>query len=449
MRKKQFTIFVVLLLLFSSVTIVNGLAMGTGSNLDSAPAGALNIAGVPNTDNFIVPARNLLISGWEQVNVNGFGDPNAGEVSALAEFNSYLYAGTSNPVAGARIFRSPDGLAWTPIIDPGFGITHDTAPPAILDLMVFKTRLYASTGRGDGPGQIWRTVNGVNWAPMTISGFGNPDTVDISALAEFNGWIYAGARNLVSGAQIWRSFSGDSNTWTKVAPAVSSPAASTVTGFGFFNGALYAAIESAGPVQIWRSYGSDWTTMVSNGFGDGNTKSSGGMATFGAYLYVGAGNDVEGAQLWRTSNGTGWEQAISPGFGDPNNQKVEAVYVFQNKLYAGVNNNQTGIELWRSADGATWEQANPDGCGDVNNTGSNGSNATAEFLGDLYLGTSNTVNGGELWRYQSELPPPTTSPTPGSTPTTTPTTMPSPTPTSQPTPGPQSKIYLPVILGWP
>jgi hypothetical protein len=169
-----------------------------------------------------------------------------------------------------------------------------------------------------------------------------------------------------------------------------------------FDGALYAAVESTAPAQIWCSYGGDWTTVMSDGFGNSLTTSTGGMAEFAGYLYAGAGNTVDGAQLWRTHDGANWEQAINPGFGDPNNQKVEMVFVFQSHLYVSVKNAQTGIELWRSIDGTLWEQANPDGFGDSHNTHSNLSNATADFLGDLYVGTSNVVDGGELWWMQQQ-----------------------------------------------
>ena len=125
------------------------------------------------------------------------------------------------------------------------------------------------------------------------------------------------------------------------------------------------------------------------------------MAVFGGYLYVGAGNTAVGAQLWRTNDGESWEQTITPAFGDANNQKVEMVFVFQNQLYVSVKNTATGMELWRSADGALWEQANLDGFGDSNNSSSNESNATARFLNQLYVGTSNVVDGGELWRMQN------------------------------------------------
>ncbi|OGO68973.1 MAG: hypothetical protein A2Z49_06300 [Chloroflexi bacterium RBG_19FT_COMBO_56_12] len=383
MEHKKLSIGVLVVLLLAGVADV--------------PAYATDASSAPNHG---VQAHAPDILFWQQVNSNGFGDQQAGEVSALEVFNGNLYAGTSNPAVGARIFRSQDGVAWTPVTEPGFGITHDIRPPAILDLMVFNDRLYTSTGRGDGPGQIWRAVDGVNWAPMVIHGFGDPDTVDITAFAVYGSFIYAGASNLISGAQIWRSFSGDSNTWTKVAPTVPGANADRVTGFAVFSGALYAAVESQGPAQIWRSYGGDWTTVVNNGFGNSFTTSTGGMAEFAGYLYVGAGNTLEGAQLWRTNNGANWELAINPGFGDPNNEKAESVFVFQNQLYVSVKNAQTGMELWRSADGVIWEQINQDGFGDSHNSGSNWSNATADFLDQPYVGTANILDGGELWRMQ-------------------------------------------------
>ena len=78
----------------------------------SAPAPFFALAS-GNREHYLVPA----IPAWQQVNSNGFGDPQAPEVSALEAFNGYLYAGTYNPVNpapgqlydGAQIFRSPDG----------------------------------------------------------------------------------------------------------------------------------------------------------------------------------------------------------------------------------------------------------------------------------------------------------------------------------------------------
>src|SRR5688572_6069742 len=84
-------------------------------------------------------AQALPVPGWQQVNSGGFGDPKELEISALEAFNGYLYAGTYNVVDplqlfdGARIFRSPDGITWIPVTQPGFQNPHDSAPPEILD----------------------------------------------------------------------------------------------------------------------------------------------------------------------------------------------------------------------------------------------------------------------------------------------------------------------------
>ncbi|MDT8304957.1 MAG: FixG Ig-like domain-containing protein [Anaerolineae bacterium] len=373
------------------VILLTLLAAGVVSVVASTPVVALAPRGS-------VPAAVLVEAGWEQVNSNGFGDVDAGEVSALAPFNGFLYAGTHNATDGALILRSADGVTWNAVIDPGFGNPHDTAPPAILDLTVYNTYLYASTGRGDSAAKIFRTVNGLNWAPVVNSGFADQDNVDITALAAYSGKIYAGVTNLLNGAQIWRSYTGDSNSWTQDSPAALVVAPARITGFAVFDGALYAAVESDGPVQIWRTYGSGWAVVMDDGFGSGLTTLAGGMAVFGGSLYAGAGNTEDGPQLWRSNEGASWQPATAPGAADANNEEIESLFVFGGELYASVRNEVSGIEVWHSADGMAWEQSNADGFGDSDNAGTNQSNATAEFLGRLFVGTENVVDGGELWR---------------------------------------------------
>jgi hypothetical protein len=362
-----------------------------------------------------VSASVQVVPDWQQVNNSGFGDPQVSEVSALAVFNGHLYAGTYNPIDpgpqldGTQILRSSDGETWSPVTERGFGSDHDTAPPAILDLTLFKGYLYAGTGRGDAA-QIWRSLNGVNWGRVVNAGFGDPDTVDFTTLAVYNQALYVGATNQVSGAQIWRTLIGDGNlnNWTQVAPTVPMTDTASVSDLAIFDDVydtgLYAAVSYAAdlPAQIWRSYGGVWETVLSDGFGDSKTTATGGMAVFGGDLYVGAGNKDSGAQLWRSSDGDNWALA-TPAFGDANNEKVEQVFVFKNKLYIGVANSGSGIEIWRTSDpsnSSLWEQVNPDGFGDINNTTTNGSSATADFLDQFYVGTSNVVDGGELWRMQ-------------------------------------------------
>lgn len=435
MGHKKFALITLVILMVMGAVSVSACAPDANSAQQIASASPAELF-APHIDNQAVQDLAQAVPIWEQVNLNGFGDPQAGEVTALGEFNGYLYAGTYNPIDpaplydGAQIFRSPDGITWSPVTQPGFGNSHDIAPPAILDFIVFNNQLYAGTGRGNAS-QIWRSLNGTAWAPMDVTGFSDPDNVAITALAVYNGMIYAGVRNQVTGAQIWRSFTGDNNSWTQIAPDSPGTTPASVTGFAEFpfDGGLYAVVESEeGPLQIWRSYGGPWEIVVNDGFGDSNTLLSGGMAEFGGYLYAGAGNTATGAQLWRSNDGATWVQAIPPGFSDPNNQQVEMVFVFQNQLYIGMQNAVTGMEIWRTADGALWEQINQDGFGDSNNTTMNGSNATAELLSQLYVGTSNLTDGGELWRMLQPLPD-TPTPTSTNTATATPTDTPTFTPT--------------------
>ncbi|OGO36371.1 MAG: hypothetical protein A2W35_07375 [Chloroflexi bacterium RBG_16_57_11] len=393
MKYKKLAISLLVILLAASVAGASGFE--TGANRLSRPGGQK-----------LAPA----LIDWQQANSNGFGDPLELEVSALEAFNGYLYAGTYNLVSpgpvpvfdGTRIYRSPDGVTWTPVTTPGFANPHDSAAPAILDFVVFGTRLYASTGRGNAA-QIWRASNGVSWAPMVAAGFGDENIHDIAALAVYNSMIYAGASSQVNGARLYSSASGDSNTWNPVTAPAATMAGAGVTGFATFGGALYAAVDSEAPVQIWRTSGGAWEVVVSNGFGDTNTTLTGGMAEFGGYLYVGAGNTVNGAKLFRT-NGTGFSPVSASFTADTNNTQVEMVSVFETYLYVSVKNTATGLEVWRTSDLVTWEQANLDGFGDSNNTSTNRSHASANFLNRFYVGTSNVAAGGELWRTVSLAP---------------------------------------------
>ncbi len=86
------------------------------------------------------------------------------------------------------------------------------------------------------------------------------------------------------------------------------------------------------------------------------------------------------------------------GFGDVNNFKIEMVYVSNNHLFAGTDNNATGIEIWQSSDGQVWHQINMDGFGDINNIATLWNSSTIEFNHYLYIGTENSVTGGELWK---------------------------------------------------
>jgi hypothetical protein len=343
------------------------------------------------------------VPGWEQVNINGFGDRETNGVTALEVFGGQLYAGASNWEDGARVWRTADGTSWTSVSDLGLGTLYTNTNPAILDMIVFDGQLYASTGWDGVGGQLWRSASGAAWEQVEGNGFGDATNGAIAALGVFNNTLYATTHSFTSahGLEIWRSSTGDSGDWSRVVADGNGDADNYVcTGLVEFRNHLYAAIENeADGAEVWRTDdGIDWTRVVTGGFGYADNTQTGGFAIFGDHLYVGTRNETTGAQLHRSSDGTTWEQMADDGFDDPNNVKIESLMTFNGYLYAGTDNDVTGLEVWRSSDGVAWTQVNPDGFGDSNNFGMLWSVATAAFNSRLYIGTRNGANGGELWK---------------------------------------------------
>ena len=62
---------------------------------------------------------------WIQVVGDGFGDSNNVKIESLTTYASDLYAVTNNslenPVSGAKVWHSTDGVSWTQINEDGFG----------------------------------------------------------------------------------------------------------------------------------------------------------------------------------------------------------------------------------------------------------------------------------------------------------------------------------------
>jgi hypothetical protein len=257
---------------------------------------------------------------------------------------------------------------------------------------------------------LWRSSNGTTWTQITGNGIGETSG-PFGAFAVYSNTLYAGTcgDGGASGAQIWRSSSGGSLSWTNVVTAGNTTTYNNcITGLAAFNGALYAAVENAvSGAQIWRSFSGNsgsWVQVNANGFDSASNTQTGGFATFNGSLYVGTHNDVTGGQIWRSSNGTTWASVMTNGFGDVNNFKVESLYMLEDALYAATDNAVTGMEVWRSTDGVNWAQINPDGFGDSNNDSTLWTNATTTFKRGLYIGTNNgNGNGAEVWQMLKQV----------------------------------------------
>ncbi|RMD60972.1 hypothetical protein D6833_08865, partial [Candidatus Parcubacteria bacterium] len=304
--------------------------------------GTTNVVKYDNIQKFASDVSPL----WKQVNINGFGDSN-NQVSVLASLGSQLYAGTYKFADhGAQIWRTADGLDWTPVMTNGFGVYYNVG---IDHLVEFNGQLYAGVWNStpnppytDTGGEIWRSSDGTTWESVMQGGFGDRYNGEVIRLGVFNNQIYAATWSYTSthGAEIWRSSTGDSGSWSRV---------------------------------------------VSNGLGDPTNLAGLTMEEFNGAFYVGtynwdeSTNQSNGGEVWRTTDGLTWSTVITGGFGDVDNYAVSALEVFSNSLYAALPNYNPstgphGGEIWRcsatsNCDEATdWERVVDGGFGDINNS---------------------------------------------------------------------------------
>jgi len=373
---------------------------------------ALDTAGnvyITDTGNHRVQKFTPGVPGWDQVNINGFGDLDNFGIGTLASFEGQLYAGTYNNES-AQIWRSSDGTTWNGVMVGGFGDLNNV----IVDhLFEFSGNLYAGTGNDDDTngGEMWRSADGTTWNSIVTDGFGNPDNAEIYRFAEFNAQLYASTWSwdiAYQRGEIWRSASGDSGSWTKVVnDGFGDLNNGTMLSFEIYAGNIYTGTyNSTTGGEIWRSASGDldsWTQINSDGFGDAGNNAVSGLAVYDSYLYgITRHSEGSGVQVWRcqTCDSTDWAQVVSNGFGNADTWRNSALEVYNGQLYAVVGNPVTGLEVWRTLDGTNWNQIGYAGFGDSNNFTLYWDNVTTVFDNAFYVGTINRGNGGEIWQLQ-------------------------------------------------
>lgn len=138
------------------------------------------------------------------------------------------------------------------------------------------------------------------------------------------------------------------------------------------------------------------------------------MKVFNDRLYVGTLKDPPffrhllfffrnwGCQIYRY-DGRAWIPVINDGFGT-RCHSVRSMEVYRNQLYVGTSNLLRGGQVWRTKEGAVapqdqndWEQCGASGFGKgVQNTGIF---SLKVFEDCLWAGTANGVSGCEIWKY--------------------------------------------------
>jgi len=329
---------------------------------------------------------------WQQINTDGFGDPNNASAIPIV-FNGKLYATTGNNASGAHIWEYQDGNSWNNVINDGFGNTQNYW---ISSGIVFNQELYLSTSNNTGA-EIWRSSDGNTWTQVVINGFGDPSNYSIYAFEIFDDILYAGTVNNTKGGQLW--YSADGNNWFNANPDGFGEGNWGIWGLASFHDDLYAGF--GGNASIWKSPdGTTWTPVVSGGFGDpGNIVIGYTMKVFNNALYATTYNSATGVEIWRTLDGIIWDQVNDDGFGNAQqNEGARTLFVFKGELYAGIRNNAVTTSLWKTKDGTSWEEVNGDGFGDLDNFAIWG---MAQYRSSLIVGTQNN-SGGEVWKLFSK-----------------------------------------------
>ncbi len=297
---------------------------------------------------FLLMAGSAQAVSWEKIDTQQYWGSANSIVFAPSIWGGYMYAGVTGS-AGAEVWRSSGGADWERVSSGGFGNDNNMF---IEDFAVFNGDLYAIAANFDTGTEVWRSRNGSDWSQVGGDGFGDTKNLsELVALEVFDGQLYAGTGNHTTGAEIWRTANG-----------------------------------------------TDWSQANDDDF-DGGAVSNyeiTDLYEFDGQLYCGVLNNGAG-KIWRTSNGTAWKEVISDGFGDANNEGIGSFVRFNDELYSFTYNDVTGTEAWRSADGDsdTWTQVNTDGFGNVETYWIFMRPVVAD--GSLYVGYSNTKNGGGVW----------------------------------------------------
>jgi len=296
-------------------------------------------------------------------------------------------------------------LAWEQVNLDGFD--GGSANVATKSMAVFNDALYVGTANGSGA-EVWRSATGDpgSWTRVVSAGFGNAFNSYVSSLAVFDNALYACAVNYRGGAEVWRSASGAAGSWEQIANAGFGNRQNMACFLGVFNNALYAG--------TWQGNPPDPTPTPPS--------------------------DPHGAQVWRNATGDagGWERVVVGGFGDSSNWGIFALASFNNFIFAGTTQNGARVFSSSTGDRDTWGLVSPDNFGEnvramaVFNTAlyastdashvlevwrsasgslpwsrvvANGFDATnshawamADCDGHLWVGTDSSVLGAQVWR---------------------------------------------------
>eukprot|EP01084_Bolivina_argentea_P284331 487270_1 len=335
-----------------------------------------------------------------QINEEGFGVFTNQYAFSMETFKDKVYVGTLNaqnaplsllafffglpfPTSGAQIHcGQPDSnlcdadWSWEEVVSNGFsGIGANFHPfnYGVRQLeRVGTDYLYAVTGNHVqiisplvAGFQLWRTRDGTNWDIVALpklippyvaqGGFGNPFSISGRGLTEYQGHLYIGVENRMTGAQMWR-----------------------------------IQIDTDG------DFAGTWDLITADGFGRSFNYWLGDFIEFNGYLYTGTLN-VVGLDVYRSESGNPdtWELVYDGQTISAYDMALMRFIVYNNKLYFGTMNWVEGTSLWCSPDGAV-DSFTRVYSGGYDSRYNMYTWSLEEYAGRLYIGTFNLYGDFEL-----------------------------------------------------
>ena len=115
-------------------------------------------------------------------------------------------------------------------------------------------------------------------------------------------------------------------------------------------------------------------------------------------LKLTSGSELTVSKAAPTSGSNDWAQTNTSGFANANNTAVMSQAIFNGTLYVGTSNSVDGTQIWKTTDGASWSQANSNGFGIGTPAQNDSTLSMYVFNGALYAATENTTSGTQIWK---------------------------------------------------
>lgn len=338
-----------------------------------------------------------------------------------------LYVATWSPhlAHSPDLLRSEDGVHFAPVQRPPFGPTVR----AFRTVQPFGGRVHLSAtavGTAKGFNQDFASdaviyasddLVGAPWAPTNADGFGDRNNVTVFEMGEYDGHLYAGTANPITGGELWKTRGGElPYRWTRVfgggaGRGLHNEVAGTLCEFkgalyvacGVINGGYHRAYK-IGPAasEILRVWPDDSWELI---MGEARMTEQGLKYPLSG-LTPGFDSIFNG-YVWRMQVHDGWLYASTMSWASllpflpmhawpPDIASVIRRWTPERLTEAG------GFSLWRTDDGVHWQPVTRDGFGNKFNWGGRTFASTPE---GLFVGTANPYGprvalrrGGE-WQY--------------------------------------------------